>query len=142
MRRALFVLFSIPAVTVGAAQVPSPNPPVFLYAAVGPELSTYGVSASNGTLMKTSSVALPFAAKRERVVLDADIQVLALQTRQLGAEHDLVLVVLVDVDRRTPVSTVQHIVVIAQIGLAKDAVDAVLHAGEITERIESNDCHI
>jgi 6-phosphogluconolactonase (cycloisomerase 2 family) len=43
--------------------MPSPNPPVFLYAAVGPELSTYGVSASNGTLMKTASVTLPFAVQ-------------------------------------------------------------------------------
>jgi 6-phosphogluconolactonase len=63
MRRALFVLFSIAAVTVGAAQVPSPDPRVFLYAAVGPELSTYGVTASNGTLMKTSSVTLPFGVQ-------------------------------------------------------------------------------
>ena len=63
MRRALFVLFSIAAVAVGAAQVPSLNPPVFLYAAIGPELSTYGVSASHGTLTKRSSVTLPFAVQ-------------------------------------------------------------------------------
>ena len=35
------VLFAIAAVAVGAAQVPSPKPPVFLYAAAGPELPTY-----------------------------------------------------------------------------------------------------
>ncbi len=63
MRRYFFVLFSIAAVAVGAAQVPTPNPPVFLYAAVGPELSTYDVGASNGILTKRSSVTLPFAVQ-------------------------------------------------------------------------------
>ena len=52
-----------PPLPLGAAQTPSPNPPVFLYAAVGPELATYGVGASNGTLTKTSSVTLPFAVQ-------------------------------------------------------------------------------
>ena len=38
---------------MGAAQVPSPKPPVFLYAAAGPELATYDVGVTNGTLIKT-----------------------------------------------------------------------------------------
>ncbi|HUP39677.1 MAG TPA: beta-propeller fold lactonase family protein [Vicinamibacterales bacterium] len=63
MSRFLFVLFSMAAVAVGAAQVPSPNPPVFLYAAVGAELATYDVGASNGVLTKRSSVTLPFAVQ-------------------------------------------------------------------------------
>ena len=56
MRRLLFAVLTIAAVAVGAAQTPSPNPPVFLYAAVGSDLSTYAVGASSGSLTKTSSV--------------------------------------------------------------------------------------
>ncbi len=63
MRRMVFVLFSVAAVAVGAAQAPSPNPPVFLYAAVGAELATYDVGPSNGVLTKRSSVTLPFAVQ-------------------------------------------------------------------------------
>jgi 6-phosphogluconolactonase len=63
MRRMLFVVLAIAAVAVSAAQVPSPKPPVFLYAAAGPELATYDVGAANGTLMKRSSVTLPFAVQ-------------------------------------------------------------------------------
>jgi 6-phosphogluconolactonase len=63
MRRILLVIFAIAAVVIGAAQVPSLNAPVFLYAAVGPELATYSASASNGTLANTSSVTLPFAVQ-------------------------------------------------------------------------------
>ena len=63
MRRLLLVVFSVAAVLVGVAQTPPPHTPVFLYAAVGPELSTYAVSASEGTLTKTSSVTLPFAVQ-------------------------------------------------------------------------------
>ena len=66
MRRVFVLIFSTAAVAAaaaGAAQRPSPNPQLFLYAAVGPELSTYGVSAANGSLSKTSSVTLPFAVQ-------------------------------------------------------------------------------
>ena len=63
MRRLLLAVFSLAGVLVGAAQMPSPNPAVFLYAAVGPELSTYAVNASQGSLTKTSSVTLPFAVQ-------------------------------------------------------------------------------
>src|SRR5687768_1352810 len=63
MPRFLFVLFSLAAAAAGAAQRVSPNPPVFLYAAAGPELATYDVGATNGTLTKRSSVTLPFAVQ-------------------------------------------------------------------------------
>jgi 6-phosphogluconolactonase len=63
MRSFLFVILAITAVAVGAAQVPSPKPPVFLYAAAGPELATYDVGVTNGTLIKRSSVTLPFAVQ-------------------------------------------------------------------------------
>lgn len=63
MRRLLFAVLTTAAVAVGAAQIPSPKPPVFLYAAVGSELSTYAVSASPESLTKTSSVKLPFAVQ-------------------------------------------------------------------------------
>jgi 6-phosphogluconolactonase len=63
MRRVLLVGFIVIAVAVGAAQTPLPNPAVFLYAAVGPELATYAVSASSGSLTKTSSVTVPFAVQ-------------------------------------------------------------------------------
>lgn len=62
MKRVMFAVLSI-GVAAGAAQRPSPNPPVFLYAAVGPELATYSVGATHGTLQKTSSVTLPFAVQ-------------------------------------------------------------------------------
>jgi 6-phosphogluconolactonase len=62
MRRLVFALFSLAAVAAGA-QTPSPNPPVFLHAAIGSELSTYAVGASLGSLQKTSSVTLPFAVQ-------------------------------------------------------------------------------
>lgn len=57
------VLGIVVAAAVGAAQRPSLDPPVFLYAATGPELSTYAVSAADGSLAKTSSVTLPFAVQ-------------------------------------------------------------------------------
>lgn len=57
------VLGVVAAAAVGAAQRPSLNPPVFLYAAVGPELSTYAVSGLDGSLRQTSSVTLPFAVQ-------------------------------------------------------------------------------
>lgn len=60
MRRFLLIVFGVVAASIGVAQTPSPNPPVFLYTAVGPEFSTYAVSASGGSLTKTSSVTLPF----------------------------------------------------------------------------------
>lgn len=63
MKRMLLAVLSIAAVGVGAAQRPSLNPPVFLYAATGPELSAYTVSAAHGSLTKTSSVTLPFAVQ-------------------------------------------------------------------------------
>jgi 6-phosphogluconolactonase len=63
MRRIAGVLFSIAAAAAVAAQTPSPNRPVVLHAAVGPELSTYAVNASQGSLRKTSSVTLPFAVQ-------------------------------------------------------------------------------
>jgi 6-phosphogluconolactonase len=63
MRKIWFAIFSMFAVTLGAAQTPSPDAPVFLYAAVGPDLATYSVNGSNGTLAKTSSVTLPFAVQ-------------------------------------------------------------------------------
>jgi 6-phosphogluconolactonase (cycloisomerase 2 family) len=63
MRRLFVVLFSIAAVSAGAAQQPSPAPRLFLYAAAGPELSTYAVGAANGSLKQTSSVTLPFAVQ-------------------------------------------------------------------------------
>jgi 6-phosphogluconolactonase len=63
MRRLITIVLSVIAVVAGTAQGQSSDPPVFLYAAVGPELSTYAVSASNGSLSKTSSVTLPFAVQ-------------------------------------------------------------------------------
>ena len=63
MRRMLLVIFSMAALTLGAAQTPSSNPPPFLYAAVGAELFTYAVGVSDGSLTKTSSVTLPFAVQ-------------------------------------------------------------------------------
>jgi 6-phosphogluconolactonase len=63
MKRVVFLILSIAVVAIGAAQRPSPNPPVFLYAATGPELSTYAVGADDGSLTKTSSVTLPFAVQ-------------------------------------------------------------------------------
>ena len=63
MRRVLFGIFSLVAAAVGWAQTPSHHSPVFLYAAVGPELSTYNVSAVDASLTKASSVTLPFAVQ-------------------------------------------------------------------------------
>ena len=65
--RAPLVLFVVLAVAIagGRAQVPDPlePAPVVLFAAVGPELSTYAVNTSRGSLLKTSRVALPFAVQ-------------------------------------------------------------------------------
>src|SRR5687768_13220925 len=63
MRCLALVLASLAAIAVASAQTPSLNPPLFLYAAVGPELSTYKVSTQDGSLRKTSSVTLPFAVQ-------------------------------------------------------------------------------
>ena len=63
MRRLLLVAFSMAAIVIGAAQEPSSNSSVFLYAAVGPELSTYAVTSHDGSLRKTSSVETPFAVQ-------------------------------------------------------------------------------
>jgi 6-phosphogluconolactonase len=63
MRRMLLVAFSVAAIAIGAAQEHAPSSSVFLYAAVGPELSTYAVMSHDGSLRKASSVDLPFAVK-------------------------------------------------------------------------------
>jgi 6-phosphogluconolactonase len=63
MRRMLLVAFSVAAIAIGAAQEPAPSSSVFLYAAVGPELSTYAMTRHDGSLRKTSSVELPFAVQ-------------------------------------------------------------------------------
>jgi 6-phosphogluconolactonase (cycloisomerase 2 family) len=65
-RRALlgfFLLILALSALPGRAQLPDPlePPAVVLYAALGPELSTYAVNMSRGALLKTSRVALPFA---------------------------------------------------------------------------------
>ena len=62
MKRALLVVFCVAAAGAGAAQVRSPDP-LFLHAAVGPELATYAVGAHDGSLRKTSSVTLPYAVQ-------------------------------------------------------------------------------
>ena len=61
-----FVLFILAiAAVAGRAQLADPleAPPLVLYAAVGPELSTYSVNMSRGALLKTSRVAVPFAVQ-------------------------------------------------------------------------------
>ena len=63
-----------------------------------------------------------------------------LDARQLRLQDDLVILVLEDVHRRHPVAAAQHIVV-AAVRVAEDAVDAVLHLGELTKRVESSDSH-
>jgi 6-phosphogluconolactonase len=63
MKRLFIVMFGLVASVATDAQVPSPRPPVFLYAATGPELATYDVGAAYGTLIKRSSVTLPFAVQ-------------------------------------------------------------------------------
>lgn len=63
LRRIALVVFSVVAVAVVAAQAPREKSAVFLYAAVGSDLSTYAVSEADGTLTKTSSVTLPFAVQ-------------------------------------------------------------------------------
>ena len=63
MRRAVVAVLCVAFVVAGAAQTPAPASPVFLYAAVGPELFTYSVDPTEGSLNKTSSVTLPFAVQ-------------------------------------------------------------------------------
>src|SRR5215203_5428740 len=63
MRRVAIIVFGAAAIMAGAMQAQSPASTLFLYAAVGAELATYGVSAQDGALAKTSSVTLPFAVQ-------------------------------------------------------------------------------
>jgi 6-phosphogluconolactonase (cycloisomerase 2 family) len=63
MKRIALVVFSILAGAAAVAQAPLEKSPLFLYAALGPELSTYAVTAADGTLTKTSSVMLPSAVQ-------------------------------------------------------------------------------
>ena len=63
MRRILLVAFTVAAIAIGSAQEHAPGSSAFLYAAVGPELSTYTVTSFDGALRKTSSVDLPFAVQ-------------------------------------------------------------------------------
>jgi 6-phosphogluconolactonase (cycloisomerase 2 family) len=63
MRRIALVVFGILAGAAGAAQTPLAKSPLLLHAAVGPALSTYAVTATDGTLTKTSSVTLPSAVQ-------------------------------------------------------------------------------
>ena len=48
---------------IGALSAQAPTSNLVLYAATGPELSTYSVSVDRGALLKTSRVALPFAVQ-------------------------------------------------------------------------------
>jgi 6-phosphogluconolactonase len=63
MKRMLLTFSSVIALAVAATGAQSPNPPLFLHAAVGPELATYMVSAHDGLLRKTSRVQLPSAVQ-------------------------------------------------------------------------------
>ena len=67
MRRVASALAIVMLVAAIAMHAQSPSPsatlPLFLYAAVGPELSTYAVHAAEGSLRKTSSATLPFAVQ-------------------------------------------------------------------------------
>ncbi len=63
MRRVLLVLLSVVAILTGGVHAQLPHSPLVLFAANGPELATYAVRASDASLTKTSSVALPFAVQ-------------------------------------------------------------------------------
>jgi 6-phosphogluconolactonase (cycloisomerase 2 family) len=64
MRRVVFLLVVLTALCVGALPAQSRSQGnLVLYAATGPELTTYAVKADEGSLSKTSSVMLPFAVQ-------------------------------------------------------------------------------
>jgi 6-phosphogluconolactonase len=64
MPRIVFVVLACAAIAMGALQAqPADSSRVVLYAALGPELVTHAVNASDGTLARSSSVTLPFAVQ-------------------------------------------------------------------------------
>jgi 6-phosphogluconolactonase len=64
MRRVVFLLVVLTGVWAGVLQAQSRSQgKLVLYAATGPELTTYAVNADEGSLSKTSSVMLPFAVQ-------------------------------------------------------------------------------
>lgn len=64
MRRAAFIFFTIAAIVVGALQAqPAKSGSAVLYAATGPELTTYSLNVGDAKLTRASSVTVPFAVQ-------------------------------------------------------------------------------
>jgi hypothetical protein len=82
-------------------------------------------------------VDLPLAREREDVVLEGDVDVLALHVRQLRLQHDFVFGRLVNIDRRSPRAAEGPAVEIVEHAI--EPVD--LHPGQLTSRIPPNQSH-
>src|SRR5262249_18523119 len=74
--------------------------------------------------------------------VDRDVDVFTGHVGHFGLQHDLVLAVLENVHGRRPRTRRRQPFVIPAVGVAEDAVDAILQLCELTERVTpTNDSH-
>src|SRR5207247_4077834 len=111
----------------------------------GPAEAAVGALHPVVALLLDLVVELALAAEGQHAVLDPDVHVLGVHSRQLGLEHD-VAVLLEDVDRGRPAPERPLLLVArgmggAAEGLVEQAVHAALDRDQVTERFPANDCH-
>src|SRR5581483_214613 len=84
---------------------------------------------------------MTLTSKRDDVVLDREIEILALHARQLSFQHDVIFI-FVNVNAGTPRTTRDALVVEAASDVArKEAIDFLLKRPKIAERVIANDTH-
>jgi 6-phosphogluconolactonase (cycloisomerase 2 family) len=89
VRCALVAVFWVFAVVSAAAQAQPAKGPLVLFAATGPQLSTYAVNAADGGLTKASSVMLPFAVQYVWYHPSANILYAAWSNGMQGDRHGI-----------------------------------------------------
>src|SRR5438876_7408250 len=85
---------------------------------------------------------LLLARDRQGAVVNSDVDVFSRRVRQLRFEHELVIAIMVDVDRRHPVAR-RHQGVFARTraGISEHTVDAILQLRKVPKWIPTNDGH-
>src|SRR5207245_726741 len=85
-------------------------------------------------------VELPLATQRERVVFDRQLEFFLFHVGQLGLQHELVLAVAVNVDRRHP-RAAGEVFLRAAVEALEHPAPLLMARGHVTERIPTNDSH-
>src|SRR4051812_41708751 len=104
------------------------------------EQSCHSDARCDGNSLPSLPLEIPLAANRQRVVFQADINVLLLDARNLEFQRNFVLV-FVDVHGGNKAASRGQFVLARAAVVLKQAVDAILQCCELTERIPTSDNH-